>query len=65
MFNVESELWKAVGLNSAYVQITQKASRTTRTVLRSDFPHDAHALAMMHELRFNRLCREAFHNTPN
>lgn len=58
--NIESKLWKLVALNSAYVQITQKASGVTRTVLRGTLPND-NALAMAHEKTFNRYCREAFH----
>lgn len=58
--NIESKLWKVVSHNDAYAQIIQKASGEMRTVSRSTLP-SADELAMMHELRFNRILREAFH----
>lgn len=58
--NIDSKLWSVRSYNDGYAHITQRASGTIRTVARCTLP-SINALAMMHELRFNRIMREAFH----
>lgn len=59
--NINSKLWHVVSHNDGYAHITQRASGVTRTVRRGELP-SADAMAQMHELTFNRVCREAFHD---
>ncbi len=58
--NIESKLWKVVSYGYQ-IAILQKASGTQRFVTIGEFPN-SDELAAMNELRFNRVCREAFHD---
>ncbi len=60
MLSVDSSLWQVRAYGDSLLHITQRSTGTIRTVKREALP-SADEVAMMHELRFNRLCREAFH----
>lgn len=59
--SIDSKLWSVRSYNDGYAHITQRASGAIRTVSRSTLP-SVDELAMMHELTFNRIMREAFHS---
>lgn len=60
--SIDSKLWSIrSGFGNYTLHIIQRASGVTRTVSRSALPSDTE-LAMMSEARFNKLCRDAFHN---
>lgn len=60
MIDVETKLWRAKEIGHGQLLVTQKASGVSRTVSRGKLP-SVEAVAAMHERRFDRLCREAFH----
>lgn len=59
--NIDSKLWSVRSYGDGYAHITQRASGVIKTVSRSSLP-SVDELAMMHELTFNRIMREAFHD---
>lgn len=60
MLSIDSKLWSVRAYSDAYAHITQRASGVCRTVSRGKLP-DQNALAMMHERRFDAVCRGLFH----
>ena len=60
MLSVDSKLWSVRSYNDAYAHITQRASKTIRTVARSKLP-SAERIAAMTERQFDNMCRAAFH----
>jgi len=58
--SIDTKLWSVRSYNDGYAHITQRASGAIRTVSRGTLP-SVNELAMMHELRFNSVMREAFH----
>lgn len=61
--NIESKLWKVSHTVGPDAQIIQKATGVARSVPRKDLP-SAHTLGMVHENRFDEICRAAFHANP-
>lgn len=59
--NIESKLWKVISLNASQLMIIQKASGASAIRGLSALP-GLNELAVMSEVRFDRLCREAFHD---
>jgi hypothetical protein len=59
--NIDSSLWSVRSYGDGSAHITQRSTGNIRTVNRSTLP-SVDDLAQMHELKFNRIMREAFHH---
>jgi len=58
--NIESKLWKVRATIAHSVAVIQKATGATRYVTISHLP-DVVELAAMNEAKFDRVCRDVFH----